>query len=51
VVTHDAIRQLLEAHLPADDPWGMQDFTWWLLSRQDSNAGAMSRSPAEVCQR
>jgi hypothetical protein len=38
VVTNDTIRQLLEAHLPPDDPWGMQDFTWWLLSRQDRNA-------------
>jgi len=42
VVTNDLIRQLLQVHLPADDPWGMQDFTWWLLSRQGSNAAAMS---------
>ena len=31
--TNDAIRQRLQPHLP-DDPWGMQDFTWWLLHRE-----------------
>jgi 5-methylcytosine-specific restriction protein B len=31
--TNDQIRQRLEPHLPAD-PWGMQEFTWWLLHRE-----------------
>jgi hypothetical protein len=48
VVTNDSIRRLLEAHLPADDPWGMQDFTWWLLSRPGSASGSQTGSgPAE----
>jgi hypothetical protein len=39
MVTNDLIRRLLEVYLPPNDPWGMQDFTWWLLSHQNSNAG------------
>ncbi len=31
--SNDAIRALLEPHL-SDDPWGMQEFTWWLLHRE-----------------
>ncbi|MGY1637890.1 AAA family ATPase [Geodermatophilus sp. SYSU D00742] len=31
--SNDAIRERLEPHLP-DDPWGMQEFTWWLLHRE-----------------
>lgn len=31
--TNDAIRLRLQPHLP-DDPWGMQNFTWWLLHRE-----------------
>ncbi len=31
--TNDAIRDLLEPHLPGD-PWGMQEFTWWLMHRE-----------------
>ena len=27
---NDRIRAALEPHFP-DDPWGMQEFTWWLL--------------------
>ena len=30
---NDTIRARLEPHLP-DDPWGMQEFTWWLLHRE-----------------
>ncbi len=31
--TNDAIRKRLEPHFP-DDPWGMREFTWWLLHRE-----------------
>lgn len=31
--TNDAIRERLEPHFP-DDPWGMREFTWWLLHRE-----------------
>jgi 5-methylcytosine-specific restriction protein B len=30
--SNDRIRELLEPYLPGD-PWGMQEFTWWLLHR------------------
>ncbi|MET3808883.1 hypothetical protein ABIB25_005913 [Nakamurella sp. UYEF19] len=33
VASNDAIRELLEPYL-ADDPWGMQEFNWWLLHRE-----------------
>lgn len=32
VAGNDAIRATLEPYLPGD-PWGMQEFTWWLLHR------------------
>ena len=32
VASNDRIRQLLDPHFPGD-PWGMQEFTWWLLHR------------------
>jgi hypothetical protein len=35
VVTNDLIKEILRGHIPTDDPWGMQDFTWWLLSHHD----------------
>jgi hypothetical protein len=31
--SNDRIRQLLDAHFPGD-PWGIQEFTWW-LTHQD----------------
>jgi 5-methylcytosine-specific restriction protein B len=31
--TNDLIRKRLEPHLPGD-PWGMQEFSWWLLHRE-----------------
>jgi hypothetical protein len=27
--SNDQIRQLLDPHFPGD-PWGIQEFTWWL---------------------
>jgi len=33
VASNDTIRALLEPYLPGD-PWGMQEFTWWLLHRE-----------------
>lgn len=36
VVTNDLIKEVLADHLPSDDPWGMQDFTWWLLNQKDN---------------
>jgi hypothetical protein len=39
VVTNDLIKELLGGYLPAEDPWGMQDFTWWLLSQQEHGDG------------
>ena len=33
VASNDRIRQLLDPHFP-DDPWGIQEFTWWLLHRE-----------------
>jgi len=30
--SNDRIRQLLDPHFPGD-PWGIQQFTWWLLHR------------------
>jgi MoxR-like ATPase len=30
---NDAIRERLEPYLPGD-PWGMQEFAWWLLHRE-----------------
>jgi MoxR-like ATPase len=32
VASNDRIRQRLDPHFP-DDPWGIQEFTWWLLHR------------------
>ena len=32
-VANDALRTMLEPHLPGD-PWGMQEFSWWLLHRE-----------------
>lgn len=37
LAANDRIRQLLEPHFP-DDPWGMQEFSWWLLHRATSQA-------------
>ena len=31
--TNDQLRELLADHFP-DDPWGMQEFGWWLLHRE-----------------
>jgi MoxR-like ATPase len=31
--SNDRIRQRLEPHFPGD-PWGIQEFTWWLLHRE-----------------
>ncbi|WP_454778209.1 AAA family ATPase [Georgenia muralis] len=31
--TNDALRERLEPYFP-DDPWGMQEFSWWLLHRE-----------------
>lgn len=31
--TNDLIRERLESFLPGD-PWGMQEFSWWLLQRE-----------------
>ena len=39
VISNDLIKEILAGHLPADDPWGMQDFTWWLLNLQDEQDG------------
>jgi 5-methylcytosine-specific restriction enzyme B len=33
VASNDRIRQLLDPQFP-DDPWGIQEFTWWLLHRE-----------------
>ncbi len=33
VASNDRIRQRLEPHFPGD-PWGVQEFTWWLLHRE-----------------
>ena len=33
VASNDRIRQLLDPHFPVD-PWGIQEFTWWLLHRE-----------------
>jgi MoxR-like ATPase len=33
VASNDRIRQLLDPYFP-DDPWGIQEFTWWLLHRE-----------------
>lgn len=30
--SNDRIRELLDPYFP-DDPWGIQEFTWWLLHR------------------
>ncbi len=30
---NDRMRQVLEPHFPGD-PWGMQEFAWWLLHRE-----------------
>ncbi|MEX2290834.1 MAG: AAA family ATPase [Mycobacteriales bacterium] len=30
--TNDLLRERLEPHFP-EDPWGMQEFSWWLLHR------------------
>ncbi len=32
VASNDRIRQLLDPHFPGD-PWGIQEFTWWMLHR------------------
>jgi len=32
--SNDRIRAVLEPHFP-DDPWGMQQFSWWLLKEPD----------------
>ena len=32
LAANDRIRQLLDPYFPGD-PWGMQEFTWWLLHR------------------
>ena len=32
---NDRIRTALEPHFP-EDPWGMQEFSWWLLHRVDT---------------
>lgn len=31
--TNDLIRERLQSYFP-NDPWGMQNFTWWLLHRE-----------------
>lgn len=31
--SNDQIRKQLDPHFP-DDPWGMQEFSWWLLHRE-----------------
>ncbi|HEX3958318.1 MAG TPA: hypothetical protein VHZ03_17105 [Trebonia sp.] len=31
--SNDRIRQLLDAHFPGD-PWGIQEFTWWLTHQE-----------------
>jgi hypothetical protein len=31
--TNDLLRERLEPHFP-EDPWGMQEFSWWLLHRE-----------------
>lgn len=31
--SNDSIRQLMDPYFP-DDPWGIQEFTWWLLHRE-----------------
>ena len=33
VASNDRIRQILDPHFPGD-PWGIQEFTWWLLHRE-----------------
>jgi 5-methylcytosine-specific restriction protein B len=33
VASNDLIRQRLDPHFPGD-PWGIQEFTWWLLHRK-----------------
>jgi MoxR-like ATPase len=33
VASNDRIRQRLDPHFPGD-PWGIQEFTWWLLHRE-----------------
>lgn len=34
VASNDRIRQRLDPYFPGD-PWGIQEFTWWLLHREN----------------
>ena len=45
LAANDRIRQLLDPYFPGD-PWGIQEFTWWLLHR-DEPAGSSLNELAE----
>ncbi len=53
--SNDRIRAVLEPHF-RDDPWGMQEFTWWLMQtpRDEDALGRLARAvtfPAEFVQK
>src|SRR5207247_7688039 len=41
LAANDRIRQLLDLYFPGD-PWGIQDFSWWLLHRESPPEAPLS---------
>jgi MoxR-like ATPase len=47
LATNDRIRQVLEPYFP-DDPWGVQEFAWWLLHQVSVPEGSLEELADEL---
>ena len=47
LAANDRIRQLLEPYFPGD-PWGMQEFSWWLLHRASDRKASLEELADEL---
>ena len=47
LAANDRIRQLLDPYFPGD-PWGMQDFSWWLLHRESPPEASLKELADEL---
>ena len=47
LAANDRIRQVLDPYFPGD-PWGMQDFSWWLLHRESPPEASLEELADEL---